>query len=445
MQLLQDAVTQWLNQSSKQCYVIKGAAGTGKTHCLLELQNAIPNSITVSFTNKAVKVILSRGGEAHTIHSSFYQVIPTGKFKTIYTPKISSITHQIEKDYNGNTVLLAGVEEICEYSFEPAAVFRKGISSMSDVVVIVDEASMVPIEILYEFFENTNYRYIFIGDHNQLPPVNPDYDELNQEIASYLKSGLVPNSDSLQLYTKLKQYDKFFENAIADYTLVINHRQASGSIINVVSDSVLNMGTYPTNLKVSGLVDIVDMYKDKVSVDDLMPIFAASAVKSDIIIAWKNTTCSKINSRVRSVLHANEFALLEENQYSRFLAGDKLYVQSNYKLNDMKISKGSFIYVEKIIDYDYLNNLALAECKIDDDNTTYLLTLDQGYCKTRIRGISAVNVSFGFCITAHKSQGSQWDGVMVIDEGIHFDRKRWLYTAITRAKRGLTIINGDIK
>lgn len=44
-------------------------------------------------------------------------------------------------------------------------------------------------------------------------------------------------------------------------------------------------------------------------------------------------------------------------------------------------------------------------------------------------------LAFGYCITCHKSQGSQWGSVYVIDEGSVFgdDWWRWSYTAVTRA------------
>lgn len=445
MQTSTEAVIQWLKESDKQYFVIKGGAGTGKTHNIIELQERIPNSIVVSFTNKAVKVIINRGGSAHTIHSTFFKVIPTGKYKTIYTPKINSITHQVEKDSSGNTVLSESVEEICNYLFDSHAVSKKGIDLNSEVVVIVDESSMVPIEILYEFLEHTDFRFIFIGDHNQLPPINPDYDSLKKEMEMYLRDGLTPNEDDFHRYLELKQYDKFFENAPADYLLTVNFRQASGSVINVISDSILNTGSYPTSLTVKGLVEIVDMYKDKVTTDTLTATFAAASQKEEIIIAWKNETCNKINSRVRAEIHAATFSKKPQNQHSRYLAGDKLYVNSKFSSENLIISKGSFIHVIRVLDYDYINNLAIADCTIDDSTEIVNLILDQGYVKTRVRGISAVNTTFGFCITAHKSQGSQWDIVIVVDEGIHIERKRWLYTAITRAKNCLIVIKGEIK
>lgn len=49
---------------------------------------------------------------------------------------------------------------------------------------------------------------------------------------------------------------------------------------------------------------------------------------------------------------------------------------------------------------------------------------------------------FGYFITAHKAQGSQWDDVVVYDESRVFrkDRARWLYTGITRAARRLLVV-----
>jgi exodeoxyribonuclease-5 len=50
--------------------------------------------------------------------------------------------------------------------------------------------------------------------------------------------------------------------------------------------------------------------------------------------------------------------------------------------------------------------------------------------------------TFGYAITCHKAQGSQWGSVLVIDESQVFRQNcwRWLYTAITRAANRVTIV-----
>ena len=49
---------------------------------------------------------------------------------------------------------------------------------------------------------------------------------------------------------------------------------------------------------------------------------------------------------------------------------------------------------------------------------------------------------FGYVLTVHKAQGSQWDDVVLFDESGAFpdNRDRWLYTGVTRAAKRLTIV-----
>jgi exodeoxyribonuclease-5 len=49
---------------------------------------------------------------------------------------------------------------------------------------------------------------------------------------------------------------------------------------------------------------------------------------------------------------------------------------------------------------------------------------------------------FGYVLTVHKAQGSQWDDVVLFDESFAFPGSggRWLYTGVTRAAKRLTIV-----
>ena len=49
---------------------------------------------------------------------------------------------------------------------------------------------------------------------------------------------------------------------------------------------------------------------------------------------------------------------------------------------------------------------------------------------------------YGYALTMHKAQGSQWDDVVLFDESYAFreHRQRWLYTAITREAETITIV-----
>lgn len=51
---------------------------------------------------------------------------------------------------------------------------------------------------------------------------------------------------------------------------------------------------------------------------------------------------------------------------------------------------------------------------------------------------------YGYALTVHSAQGSQWNHVVIVDESGCFREfeTRWLYTAITRAQENVTIITG---
>ena len=49
---------------------------------------------------------------------------------------------------------------------------------------------------------------------------------------------------------------------------------------------------------------------------------------------------------------------------------------------------------------------------------------------------------YGYALTVHKAQGSQWDSVVLFDESYAFreHRSRWLYTGLTRAAREIVVV-----
>jgi hypothetical protein len=52
-------------------------------------------------------------------------------------------------------------------------------------------------------------------------------------------------------------------------------------------------------------------------------------------------------------------------------------------------------------------------------------------------------VDYGYVITCHKAQGSEWENVMIMEYPTYMDIKglRWLYTAITRTSKNLYFCN----
>jgi exodeoxyribonuclease-5 len=54
--------------------------------------------------------------------------------------------------------------------------------------------------------------------------------------------------------------------------------------------------------------------------------------------------------------------------------------------------------------------------------------------------------TYGYALTGHKAQGSQWGSVVVFDESFVFGESadRWLYTCLTRAADVVTVVRGKL-
>ena len=87
------------------------------------------------------------------------------------------------------------------------------------------------------------------------------------------------------------------------------------------------------------------------------------------------------------------------------------------------------------IDKDFLLN----ETPCVDWRVSYQL----GKLKYKIGDLLPRQATYGYALTCHAAQGSEWDKVLVLEESFPFDKKehaRWLYTACTRASEKLVLL-----
>lgn len=272
-------------------------------------------------------------------------------------------------------------------------------------LVILDEVSMVGEELAKDLLK-FGVKVLVLGDPAQLPPV---------------KAG-----------------EGYFMKD-PDVMLTEIHRQAAENPIIALSMHLRAKKGLRSFFKHA------DSFGDKVRLVD--SVSAKEALEFDQIICGKNKTRQMRNERVRQL---KGFAGPYPN------VGEKLICLRNNSSNGL--FNGQMWSVTQIEEkagyYDEIK-----EAKLPDHIHVYAKSLDdEGLVSTGVMkemfdgGYDKIHWSmkknfdefdFGHVITCHKSQGSQWDNVLLYDESYVFpdDKFRWLYTAATRAADRLTIIS----
>lgn len=379
--------------NNKERYtVISGYAGTGKSTLVKFIVAALPNInpdedvIYTSFTGKATQVLQKKGNKnVSTLHKLLFESIPKpdGTF------------------------------------------FRKPVEFIPYKIVIVDECSMVPKDLLQRLIKY-NVHIICLGDPGQLPPINKNEDN------------------------HLLDHPHVFLDEIM--------RQATESeIINLTMD--IRMGKPLTHYQGK---EVQILNRDELTTGMLL--------WADQIICAKNETRISLNNQIRDLL----------GRSGDPQDGDKVICLKNnwdiYSINDNPLVNGTIGYIKDSFS-TYINlprqitsdgqpkKLDILTANfVSDTNEDYgVLNMDKKLILTGEPGLDwktsykmgrnwkfqdkiPDQFTYGYAITCHKSQGSEWDNVLVIEEGFPFEKeehKQWLYTAATRAAKKLVIIKKD--
>lgn len=388
-------IEDWFLHSTRQIFVLAGFAGTGKTtllrHAVVDVLHLEPDdkAAFVTPTGKAATVLIRSGIRASTIH------------KLIYT----SIAAEQEIELNGKKIT---VEKL---------IFKRRESIDKSIkLIVLDEASMVSDEVLYDLIE-FGVKILVCGDNAQLPPV----EGLNGFMTA------------------------------PDYTLRTIVRQNLGNPVIALSEMAregkyIPFGRYGNSVTVTSK-RIFSGYRRK-----------EILLRADQIICGTNKTRAQINDEIRAfkgfsgLPQSGEKLICTQNNWETF-------IDSELRFNLVNGIIGTVI--EPF--YDNAKQIGFIQFKPDflDENCPEALPVDTGiftdgnYRYKRgdyfekfdedgeVSGAFTLNrFEFGYCISCHKAQGSEFDNVVVFDESYCFkeDKARWLYTAITRAKKNLIIV-----
>lgn len=397
-----EMISKLLRADTTSFGILTGYAGTGKTTLLKVLADLHGAPLILTPTGKAaVRVAEATGLEAMTVHRWIYKADEdprTGELGWMRKP----------------------MEEILEHA--PA-----------NRLVVIDEASMVSESIwgdVWAVAQRVGLKVLLVGDPFQIPPVSKQDDR-----ASFAALGLK---------TPYR----------ADLTEVV--RQALDSPI-VRASMLIRQGEEEAMEAVLALPGVESK--------DLVPKFLGLS-PSRALIAWRNETRQRLNYAVRQEL----------GRPSRDLAvGEPLLVMfNNYDLdrfNGEVVDFGGWIEVprDQMAIRNAAKNLSIMAsyglARIDGVMFPTLISPEEVF--SQVGGMppktmatyskiyarhhfgfekntpSFLSANFGYCLTAHKAQGSEWgDVVVVIEPGMKWldlEGRRWLYTSVTRARNNVQI------
>ena len=385
-----DRVGRWLQTKDKPVFQLAGYAGTGKTTLAKHLAATVNGPVYfAAYTGKAAHVLTKSGAtNVSTIHKLIYTPKDKSKqrLKDLEAERAKLMTHSpVPK------VLLEKVEAaiLQEKTNLARPMFQLNTESplYEAALLVVDEYSMIDQQ-MGEDLLSFGCPILALGDPGQLPPVRGE---------------------------------SFF-NAQPDILLTEIHRQAHDNPIIWMSQEVREgRGLRPGDYGASRVIPYARLPKDQLR--DLV-------LSTDQLLVGRNATRIASNARARELLGRTN-ALPQE--------GDKLVCLRNN--HEVGLLNGQLWKVRRdtIFDGDYV----LMDIEGEDGakvevsaHPHYFHGKQPEYWERK----DAEEFDYGYALTVHKSQGSQWNNVLLFDEWYGKDRRQWLYTAITRAAERIDLI-----
>lgn len=444
------------NTDPTQYYVIEGKAGTGKTTIAKEILKEFEDEqiYVAAVSHKAKGVIKSSFGD-DTRGKKFFSIAGLLGMKGI------------NDNYTQTTKFQVGL--------------KVPLLDNPPALLVIDEASMITEDVLKKIIDINSslsrpFQMLFLGDIGQIQPIRDEQSEFYRTHKDLLnkKSDIFNSKHKSKLITRVRQGEANPILPYADYFW--ENSQKENPELNPTQHIVRN-----------------NQITDKGS---LLFSNSEGEVLNSVIKAVKNAVEKGLTNHVKIVTyHVNEKTELNQKIHealfgkdSDYSKGDMLILNSPYDLPDVNatMENSSEIQIKSIQDTDvdefgvhtlYLETNGTAYTRTGNEQKDCVIQVvsrnDIGLYNQKLQELASyakrqtnralkkqawsdfweykgryADVDFGYAITAHKSQGSTYDIVVVDEKDImgttatsNQEKSELIYTALTRPRKTAIVIS----
>lgn len=421
----------------ERVFILNGYAGTGKT----------------SLTSALVKTL-----RAHRL--GVVLLAPTGRAAKVFTSFSGVNASTIHRHIYRNS--LTGV---------PGPPLPKE-NKFKDTIFIVDEASMIGTDselgsnlltdLIHYVYSGDGCRMILLGDTAQLPPVG-QAESPAMSVDTLRSYGLRVSRATLTDVARQSAESGILHNATRLRRAMLLPPEKAGKIVPLHT-------TGAGDVSVVGGEDLPEL---------LDSLYREDGIEDTVVVTRSNRSATLYNQAIRSQVLGHEEELVP---------GDLLIAAKNnyFWTRSVKgldfIANGEALRLIRVISTEQTYGLRFAdvileiadqpgiefEAKISLDTLSgdsaaldrqSMQRLYEGIASDAPSGVApsasrlrespywnALQVKYAYAVTCHKAQGGQWKNVLVDlsyipPDQVGYEFYRWLYTAVTRARVNLYLIN----
>lgn len=444
------------NTDPTQYYVIEGKAGTGKT--------TIAKEILKEFEDEQIYVAAVSHKAKGVIKNSFGEDTRGKKFFSI-----------------AGLLGMKGINDNDTQTTKFQVGLKVPLLDNPPALLVIDEASMITEDVLKKIIDINSslsrpFQMLFLGDIGQIQPIRDEQSEFYRTHKDLLnkKSDIFNSKHKSKLITRVRQGEANPILPYADYFW--ENSQKENPELNPTQHIVRN-----------------NQITDKGS---LLFSNSEAEVLNSVIKAVKNAVEKGLTNHVKIVTyHVNEKTELNQKIHealfgkdSDYSKGDMLILNSPYDIPDVNatMENSSEIQIKSIQDTD-IDEFGVHTLYLETNGTAYTRTgneqkdcviqvvsrNDIGLYNQKLQELASyakmqtnralkkqawgdfweykgryADVDFGYAITAHKSQGSTYDIVVVDEKDImgttatsNQEKSELIYTALTRPRKTAIVIS----